>query len=255
MKKRKPVLLLFLFASLWVIFTSCGEVNKRITAQSVVDRAIADAGGDLYEQSNISFLFRDGSYTLERTGGRKVMTRTRETDSGEVRDIWDGRSFSRYFRNVKTTVSDSMANIYSNSINSVLYFAQLPYGLNDPAVNKEWIGEKTLGGKRYYKVKVTFDREGGGDDFEDVYIYWIDAKTFKPKFLAYEFHVNGGGMRFREAYNERYVNGIRFVDYKNYRPVGEADLVKLDSLFERRKLELLSEIRLKDIEVSRDSYN
>lgn len=255
MEKRNSRPVSILFAFLWIIFISCGDGDKKNTAQSAIDRAIADAGGELYEQSNITFRFRDAIYTLERTKGRNVMTRTRETDSGELRDVWDGRSFSRYFRNEKMSVSDSMANVYSNSINSVLYFAQLPYGLNDPAVNKEWIGEKILGEKTYYKVKVTFDQEGGGDDFEDVYIYWIDAETFKPQYLAYEFHVNGGGLRFREAYNERYVKGIRFVDYRNYRPTGEADLIKLDSLFERRKLELFSDIRLENIEVSRDNYN
>ncbi len=226
-----------------------------MTAQEIVDRAIADAGGELYEQSDFRFHFRDVVYTLERKEGRKVMTRIRETDSGKVTDIWDGRSFSRYYKDDQVAVSDSMANVYSNSINSVLYFAQLPYGLNDPAVNKELIGEKDLDGRRYYQVRVTFEQEGGGEDFEDVYIYWIDTDTFKPQYLAYEFHVNGGGLRFREAYNERYVNGIRVVDYRNFRPKGEADLMELDSLFERRKLELLSEIRMEGVVVSRDNYN
>lgn len=234
---------------------SCREMFKGMDAQAVVDRAIDDAGGELYDQSNIEFSFRDVIYTLKREGGRKVMTRTRETDSGRVRDVWDGRSFSRYHEDQQVTVSDSMANVYSNSINSVLYFAQLPHGLNDPAVNKEWIGEKTIDGKQYYQIRVTFDQDGGGEDFDDVYIYWFDTETFKPEYLAYEFHVDGGGLRFREAYNERYVNGIRFVDYRNYRPEGEADLMQLDSLFERRKLELLSEIRLEDVVVSRDNYN
>ena len=29
---------------------------------------------------------------------------------------------------------------------------------------------------------------------------------------------DGIGLRFREAFNERYINGIRFVDYNNYKP-------------------------------------
>jgi len=73
----------------------------------------------------------------------------------------------------------------------------------------------------YYKLKVTFDQDGGGDDFDDTYVYFFNKATFKPDYLAYDFHVNGGGMRFREAYNERYVNGIRFVDYNNMKPIDE----------------------------------
>ncbi|NER11084.1 hypothetical protein SAMN06265375_10469 [Muriicola jejuensis] len=255
MKHRVYYLFILLLLPFVLGVVSCREIVKGIDAQEIVDRAIADAGGELYDQSDIEFSFRDVIYTQKREGGRRVTTRTRETDSGRVKDIWDGRSFRRYHGEQNVIVSDSMANVYSNSINSVLYFAQLPYGLNDPSVNKEWIGEKTIDGKQYYQIRVTFNQDGGGEDFEDVYIYWFDAETFKPEYLAYEFHVNGGGLRFREAYNERYVNGIRFVDYRNYRPVGEADLMQLDSLFERRKLELLSEIRLEDVVVSRDNYN
>jgi hypothetical protein len=221
----------------------------------VVDKAISEAGGDLYGQSKFKFKFRDVVYVLERSPEGRVMKRIRQTDSGEVADVIDARGFSRYHEGERVSVSDSMASVYSSSINSVHYFAYLPYGLNDAAVNKELLGEKMVKGRQYYKIRVTFDEEGGGEDFEDVFIYWIDAKTFKPKYLAYEFHVNGGGLRFREALNERYINGIRFVDYRNYEGKGEPDITQLDSLFERGELELLSEIRLEDIQVSRDSYN
>ena len=49
-------------------------------------------------------------------------------------------------------------------------------------------------------------------------MYWFNKETFKPDYLAYDFHTDGGGVRFRKAYNERYVDGIRFVDYENYKP-------------------------------------
>lgn len=238
-----------------VIFSSCRNTDKSVAAQEIVDKAIQVAGGDLYEQSEFSFRFRDVKYVLERKQGKKVMKRIRQTDSGLLSDIRRGNDFSRILEGNAILVSDSMANVYSNSINSVHYFAYLPYGLNDPAVNKEWVGEKKIGDKVYHKIRVTFDQKGGGEDFEDVYLYWIDKETFTPDYLAYEFHVDGGGLRFREAYNERYVNGIRFVDYRNYKPKGNANIMELDDLFVKDQLELLSEIKLEDVLVSRDNYN
>jgi hypothetical protein len=57
-------------------------------------------------------------------------------------------------------------------------------------------------------------------------------------------------MRFREAYNERFVNGIRFVDYNNYKPLNtEMTIFETDSLFESGNLKLLSKIELKNIKV------
>ena len=128
---------------------------------------------------------------------------------------------------------------------------KLPFGLNDKAVNKTLLGEVKIKDKDYYKVKVTFDQDMGGEDFEDVYLYWFNKQTLKPDYLAYEFHVNGGGQRFREAFNERYVDSIRFVDYNNYKPkVKGTDIMDIDSLFEADGLELLSKIELFELTVN-----
>ncbi len=232
---------------------SCGSKMDSISeAQRIVDKSIEVSGGDLYKTSNVAFDFRDREYMLQIVDGRRVMERTFNTDSSSMVDRVDPKGFQRFVNDSLIHVSDSMANVYSNSINSVHYFAYLPYGLNDPAVNKELLGRIKIKGNDYYKVKVTFDKEGGGDDYEDTYIYWFNKDTYKVDYLAYDFHTDGGGMRFRKAYNERYVNGLRFVDYENYRPENmPTSIVNIDSLFLQNKLTLLSKIRLKNIKVDR----
>ena len=232
-------------------FLACKEVEKSLTAQEIVDKSIAVSGGDFLNKSRISFRFRDAKYVAERNDWRYQLERIKTDSLNTVRDVVNNDGFSRYVNEKPVTVADSMASRYSNSVNSVHYFAYLPYGLNDKAVNKELLGEATIKGKAYHKIKVTFDQEGGGDDFEDVYLYWIDKTTFTMDYLAYEFHVNGGGLRFREAYNIRTVNGIRFVDYHNFKPkTKNTEIYDLDQLFENGELELLSEIILEDVEVS-----
>jgi hypothetical protein len=122
-------------------------------------------------------------------------------------------------------------------------------------VNKKLLGETQIGGNKYYKVEVTFDEENGGEDFEDIYIYWINKETFRPDYLAYEFSTDGGGSRFREAFNERIINGIRFVDYKNYKAADTISVYNLEALFKSKELELLSTIQLEDISVNPDNCN
>jgi hypothetical protein len=144
-----------------------------------------------------------------------------------------------------------MAVKYTASVNTVHYFALLPYGLNDAAVNKSSLGEVTIKNKVYHKIKVTFSQEGGGEDYEDVFVYWIDAETFKADYIAYSYIEDDGvGIRFREAYNERMVNGLRFVDYNNYKSEDATmDLLGLDKAFESGSLKLLSKIELENIVV------
>ncbi|EAR00396.1 hypothetical protein FB2170_13281 [Maribacter sp. HTCC2170] len=252
-KNMKKILMIVLFVG----FISCKEKqHSQLNAQQIVDKSIEISGGELYGASNVSFDFRDRNYVMERVDGKKVLKRIRKNDTLDLIDIKTNNRFERYVDGKLTQLPDSLSNSYGNSVNSVHYFAYLPYGLNDPAVKKEYLGEIVIKDKEYYKIKVTFSQENGGDDFDDVYIYWFNVKTLKPDYLAYEFHVNDGGLRFREAYNERIVSGIRFVDYKNLKPkLKNQSIYKIDSLFIKGELELLSRIELKNIIISPSSYN
>ncbi|NAY90729.1 deoxyribose-phosphate aldolase [Muricauda sp. JGD-17] len=244
--KRYLVPLLILF------FLNCKDAPREgLTAQQIVDESIKDSGGARYQNHNTSFVFRNRTYESEIVDGQKILKRISHLDSVTITDIKSDKVFQRFINDSLVSLPDSIANRYSNSVNSVHYFARLPYGLNDPAVNKALLGKVSIKGQEYYKVKVIFDQEGGGDDFDDTYIYWFNINTFKPDYLAYDFHVNGGGQRFREAYNERYVNGIRFVDYNNYKPKSKnTDILSIGELFEKGELELLSKIELKAIKVT-----
>lgn len=246
------------FTVIIFIFIAIGCRNKNsgtIDVQDIIDKSIEVSGGNLYSSCNISFTLRDIRYELENNTGRKILKRIINNDSTTILDILKHNGFERTINGNPVIVADSMAAKYSNSINSVHYFAYLPYGLNDPAVNKKLLGETQLGDRQYYKVEVTFDKEGGGEDFDDIYIYWFNKETFKPDYLAYEFNVDGGGTRFREAFNERIINGIRFVDYNNYKASKNISVYELEALFKTKELELLSTIRLEDIEVNPDNCN
>jgi len=226
-----------------------------MAVQDIIDKSIEVSGGNLNTSCNISFALRDVRYELENSTGSKILKRIVNNDSTTVLDVLKHNSFQRYINGKPVIVADSMAAKYSNSINSVHYFAYLPYGLNDPAVNKKLLGETQIGDRQYHKVEVTFDEKDGGKDFDDIYIYWFNKETFKPDYLAYEFNVDGGGTRFREAFNERIINGIRFVDYNNYKAADNISVYELEALFKTEELELLSRIRLENIEVNPDNCN
>ena len=131
-----------------------------------------------------------------------------------------------------------------------VYFSVLPFGLNDAAVRKKKLPEVSIKGKEYYKIEITFDENEGGEDFEDVFIYWINKQTFLIDYLAYEYHTNGGGKRFRAVTKENLVNGIRFADYDNYKPKNDTlKLKNIDKAFQDNLLLKVSEINLENIAV------
>ena len=241
---------IFFIFSIILLNACIGKTDKQLSVQEIVDKSIEVSGGELYNSHQVSFFFREKKYVSEINQGKKILKRITFTDSLKIMDVKKHNSFERFFNDSLITIPDTIAKRYSNSVNSVHYFSRLPYGLNDPAVKKELIGKIKIKDKDYYKVKVTFAQEDGGDDFDDVYIYWFNKETFSPDYLAYEFHVDDGGIRFREAFNERYVKNIRFVDYNNLKPKNKkVSIYKIDSLFENGELELLSKIKQDSIKV------
>ena len=230
---------------------SCINTDKELSADQIVNNAIAKQCQGNCDHATVEFTFRDRAYLSMRNDGAFQFTRTTHDSIGVIKDKLSNDGFERMINDKTVVVPDSMAVSYGNSVNSVVYFAQLPYGLNAPAVEKKLLGETIINEQPYYEVQVTFQEEGGGTDHDDVFVYWIHKEQMTVDYLAYSYQVNGGGIRFREAYNERRENGIRFVDYNNYKPESlETPIADLDVLFTQGKLKLLSKIETENVAVT-----
>lgn len=84
-------------------------------------------------------------------------------------------------------------------LNSVVYFALLPYNLNDPAVRLKRLDDAGFDGRMHHTVEVTFNQDGGGRDHDDRFVYWFEANSGRLRALAYRFHTGDGGTRFRRV--------------------------------------------------------
>jgi hypothetical protein len=248
----------FAFLTFWMAcstkVTKTSQLNlspTELKAQQIIDNAIEAHGGKNYENLKLEFDFRKRHFKAEKRPGFYHYEKVYSDKSGnEVHDILNNGSFTRTIDGELADLTEKQITGYSNSLNSVIYFVLLPYLLNDPAVMKNYIGEETINGTVYFKIKVTFKQDGGGKDFEDEYLYWINQETYTMDYLAYNYHVNGGGARFRSAYNIRTVKGIRFADYINYKPIEKTmDINSFGDLFQNGGLEELSKIVTENIVV------
>lgn len=229
---------------------SCKK-DAQPNAETIIKKAIEVAGGNQIATSTIDFDFRDKHYKAIRNNGVFQLEREFRDSVNVIKDVYTNTDFTRFVNNEAVVVHDTMAVKYTNSVNSVHYFSVLPFGLDAAAVNKTYLENVVIKGKTYHKIKVTFSQDGGGEDFEDVFVYWVNTDTNKIDYLAYSYLTNSGGMRFREAYNERYVNGIRFVDYNNYKANNKNEkLLNLGRLFENNALKLLSKIETENVAVN-----
>jgi hypothetical protein len=242
----KKISILFAF----LIFLSSCEKNSP-DVNTLIDEVIKSAGSDNLNNAKVEFVFRDKEYGVLRNGGKFEMVRISQDTLALVRDELSNDGFIRQINGVQVQVADSMAIKYSNSINSVIYFALLPFNLIDPAVIKTYLGEEKIKDILYDKVLVQFTQKDGGKDYEDEFIYWINKEDHLIDYFAYSYKTDGGGMRFREAYNPRIIEDILFVDYINYETEEAVDLQEIGKLFKQNKLKELSRIKLENIKVEK----
>ena len=240
---RSAIVVYLILAAL---ISGCGNKSQRI-----VDKAIEVHGGRNFNSFVLEFDFRNRHYTASRDNGMFSYSREFEDSTGNIRDVLNNDGFTRYRNGAVADIPEERKQAFTRSVNSVIYFALLPFGLNDDAVNKEWIEETTIRSEPYQLVRVTFDQAGGGEDHEDVFLYWFHNDHGTMDYFAYSYNTEGGGLRFREAIKRHKVGGILLQDYVNYRPKDE--MVSIDSLlpmFLDGRLIKLSEINLENISVS-----
>ena len=221
-------------------------------AQEIVDKSIAFHGMKNLDNSDFSLSFRKMQYTYNLHGGVFEYTRTQTDSIGRtILDILKNEGLIRIINNDTVELEEERRAAFSRSVNSVIYFFRLPFGLNDPAVKKTYQGETEIEGKSYHEVRVTFEQEGGGEDYDDVFLYWFDKEDYSMDYLAYLYHTDGGGLRFRKGINPRRVGGVLIQDYINYKPDDESiDINTINELFSSNELTELSRIINEDVVIN-----
>ena len=238
-----------IFPLFFLHLVSCSN-DKTIDSNYIIEKSISVYGWDQNAYS-IIFDFREYQYKLIRKPSFYSYQRSKVKDGKSVFDIMTSKiQLQRYQDSIPIKLKDSIINLYSNSLNSVMYFFQLPGLLKDNAVVSELLGTTKILDKNYWTLRVGFKKFEGGKDFQDEYRYWIDQNNYQITFFAYNYLTDGGGVRFREAKNIRKINGFLFQDYDNYKPKNKAtELDSLPKLFEKDSLLLISEIKNKNIKV------
>ena len=224
-----------------LLLLACKDINDK-TVEEIINKSIKVSGFNTNE-IDITFDFRAYHYEFFRKDYNFTYARTTIKDDKKIRDeLSSTKGLKRFIDSVPESLTDSLAMVYSNSLNSVMYFFQLPKPLLDGAVHSELLDEIKIEGATYWTIKVYFSEEGGGEDYQDEYRYWINQDTYEIDYLAYNYTTEGGGIRFRKAINKKRVKGILFQNYQNFSPSNNFEL--LDSLPQIYEDGLLSQISL-----------
>ncbi len=237
-----------------LLLGACQSPNSSPSAAAVIDSARAAHGASVLNRAVVTFDFRGDAYRTRQDGG--VFHYRRAYTDSLGRAVTEGLTNDGPYRVVEgdtVSLTPSERASVETTVNSVAYFALLPAPLGDQAVQPSYSGRDTIDGVPYHRVRVTFRQEGGGADWEDVFVYWFRAGTYDMDYLAYAFGQGPNeeaGTRFREAYNVRRRGGVRVADYHNY----TADTLTAGQMAQypdllKKDVERVSEIEVDSVQV------
>ncbi|MBX2819513.1 MAG: hypothetical protein KTR29_07520 [Rhodothermaceae bacterium] len=240
-----------LFGLLFLI--GCTAPPDLTDPQYIVDRAIEAHGSTVLNKSHLEFDYRGKHFIATRNDGVFSYERLYSDSTGNVREVLNNDEVFKEINGERVDLTEKKRYSIQETLNSVVYFGFVPFFLNDPAVQKKFLGETIVEDNPYLLVEITFAQEDGGPDYEDRFVYWFHKETFTMDYLAYDFHINDGGTRLRKAYNIRTIEGVRVSDFYNYSsdvlPQPGTPIETYGEVLTRGDAKLLSEINLENVTI------
>jgi len=242
-------------AVLVILLGACQSPESSPSGAAVIDSARVVHGSGILERAVVTFNFRGSSYRIRQDGGEFHYRRAYTDSAG--RSVTEGITNSGVYRVVEgdtASLSPSEQDAVETTVNSVTYFTLLPEPLGDAAVQPNYSGRDTIDGVPYQRVRVTFRQEGGGKDWEDVFMYWFRTDTHTMDYVAYAYGQGPdeeAGTRFRSAYNVRRRGDVRVADYYNYTAdtLAADQMAQYPKLLEKGALRRVSEIEIDSVQI------
>lgn len=231
----------------FIIFSAvaCKEKHETpLSAQNIIDSSILAHGGKNYAHLDLSFTFRQYRVRLQNEEGKFNYSRIFKDSTGNtIKDVLVNDGFTRTVNDTLQVLPDEKKKSLAASVNSVAYFALLPYKLSEPAVVAEYLGDTSFKNNSFYKIGIGYKATGKQNDHQDDYCFWINKNDYRINYIAYKT----GGPRMRVVTAAQNCGGIVLQDYDNYAMEDSTVNVKFyDRYLLEGKMKLLSKIENSD---------
>ncbi len=226
--------ILFFGLGFWMIITTpaCKPKVDNKDPQYVIDQSIKAHGSKVFDQSIIEFRMGNRFYKSTRNQGQFFYERFWDSLGVTIHDALSNSGFVRQVGQGEIILDTKKIDNFSSSLRSIMYRFALPFGFNDPATVKTYLGEVILMEQPYHKIKITF-RLNPNDRtiYDNEYVAWIHKTRFTMDYLAYLLNEPAEkGSRFLQATNPRKLEKLLVQDYKVFRPVQDSVLTHPDDL-------------------------
>jgi len=237
----------YILILLIVVFGACNTENKQTAtppnAAQLLNLAVEKAGGDLLYNAEITFRHQGILYKSHRKDTVFSLQRYLP-DSLNTVDIFSNNGTVRLQKSEQVPLDSVQTKNYGAAIEKVHFWVTAPFGFLNASDSLDYRGEVVLAEKQYHKI--SHQRQNG-----DALVYWINTETLEMEYLAHRLHTDRRQLRFLEVIQPNTIEGIRFKNYRAYRPKDpKMTLTDLDQAFEAAALHRLSDVVFQNIAVT-----
>ncbi len=239
-------------AAMFVAIVMSSGCGGDVAPDDVIDRAMRAHGTTALNNAILEFDFRGDRYLARRNNGLFSYERHWRDSSGTVRDVVSNDEIFREVNGERAALTERLESAILTRVNSIVYFASLPYSLRDPAVIARYLGTGVIDGETYDRVEVTFRKQGGGPDYQDRFLYWVNRSTSRIDYFAYYYLTDETGSRLRKLVNTRNVSGFLVSDHLNYSAIPDTIGSRIEGyepLIGTDGLELVSEVKHENVRI------
>lgn len=231
-----------------------GGAAEKVERLEILDRSIAFHGAEAWLHSAVAFTISSlsGDFRVEaRRDGDRFDERVSREQDGRLsayrhrNDASGTQTVEQWHGGEAVELDDEARQRVRDYVSQRVYFVFLPFRFNDPNTYKQDLGIEHWSGRKLHKVKLTFE-PGTSSSADSEFMLWFDPESAQLEQFAYS---HSGGLRFRPLLNYRRIGGILFFDQENYAMDRQESVDLLTASFVEEEMELLSVVRLDEIEV------
>ncbi len=200
----------------------------------------------MYNDAELGFDLDGQSYRVARVDDSYRYTAHDKNAGREVYRELNNLGYFEHLNGKMLELSAEDSSSQAGDIHASVYFALLPFSLDDPQLQAEYLGEDSLDGRAYHRLGIRNEDGFGLQEGLAEFLYWFDTESFRLDYLAHSLAAKEG-TRFRKALNSRRVNGIVFQDYEVFRGPGIDSLHMIAELYASDRLLSISRKTLSGI--------
>lgn len=220
----------------FLVFTltlgSCDRQTEtpKLTAKTILNKAIEAHGGQRYDGATITFDLNDYRFKFHKSGYNYKHQMSSEKDGAYHTATAFNGGMNYRIEDSLVEQNARLQTMIRTRVNNVAYDFYIPYVFTTNDIVLTDLGTEQLRLRNYHKIKVGYKQIEGAEPDLRAYVLWIDTETFEIDFIAKQNDEESGRKQFMAAAYKRKVEGMLFSDFELYQTYGRNLQVPIDSL-------------------------